>query len=131
MTDQTHGLNVGVVHAGLAEPAEGLGDHLEDGDEPAVEMAVEFGRQAARLVLVAYLLVRHIVLGGLAVIEIEPLDNPLVDLQGIDRVLAALAVATRYAVLLVAPARLSADYSFAAIDVSDLPAVDIAGGRRS
>ena len=67
-------------------------------------------------------------LGGLAMIEIEPLDNPLVDLQGIDRVLAALAVATRYAVLLVVPARLSADYSFAAIDVSALPIVEIAGG---
>ena len=80
------------------------------------------------LVLAAYLLLRHTVLGGLAMIEIEPLDNPLVDLQGIDRVLAALAVATRYAVLLVVPARLSADYSFAAIDVSALPIVEIGGG---
>ena len=81
------------------------------------------------LVLAAYLLLRYTVLGGLAMIEIEPLDNPLVDLQGIDRVLAALAVATRYAVLLVVPARLSADYSFAAIDVSALPIVEIAGLR--
>ena len=83
---------------------------------------------AAGLVLSTYLLVRYTVLGAFAVIEIEPLDNPLVDLQGIDRVLAALAVATRYAVLLVAPARLSADYSFAAIDVRDLPVVEIAAG---
>lgn len=80
------------------------------------------------VVLGLYLLVRQFVLGGVASPHIEPLDNPLVALDGSARVLAALAVATRYAVLLMAPMRLSADYSYAAIEVDNMPAVWMVGG---
>lgn len=80
------------------------------------------------LVLLVYLFVRHAVLGGVTGVVVEPLDNALIELHGMDRVLAALAVATRYAALLVMPQHLSADYSYAAIDVQHLPGIEIAGG---
>jgi tetratricopeptide (TPR) repeat protein len=83
---------------------------------------------AAALMAAGYLWLRHGVMGGLTTMEIEPLDNPLVDLPGAERVLAALAVATRYAILLVLPARLSADYSYAAIEVDALHILEITGG---
>jgi tetratricopeptide (TPR) repeat protein len=71
---------------------------------------------------------RYAVLGGVAGVDVEPLDNALIELQGMDRILAALAVATRYPALLVAPLHLSADYSYAAIDVQHLAGIEIAGG---
>lgn len=80
------------------------------------------------LVLGLYLLVRYAVLGGVASPDIEPLDNPLVELHGLPRVLAALAVATRYVGLLVAPMQLSADYSLAAIDVHSLSGLSVLSG---
>ena len=80
------------------------------------------------LVTLVYLLIRYSVLGGVAGLDVEPLDNPLVNLAGLERMVAALTVATRYAGLLIAPNQLSADYSFAAIDVSDLPLLDTVAG---
>lgn len=83
---------------------------------------------ASAAILAVYLGLRQVLLGGIAVTEIQALDNPLVELHGAERVLAALAVASRYALLLVAPARLSADYSFGAIDVRHMPTGEIADG---
>lgn len=79
-------------------------------------------------VLALYLGARWAVLGGLGPVPVEPLDNPLVLLQTPARIVAALAVLARYARLLVLPARLSADYSFAAIPVADLSAAQAAAG---
>ncbi|MDA0334704.1 MAG: tetratricopeptide repeat protein, partial [bacterium] len=70
----------------------------------------------------------QLVLGSLAGIAVEPLDNALIELHGSERVLAALAVATRYAGLLVAPMHLSADYSHAAIDVQHISSLEIFAG---
>lgn len=78
--------------------------------------------------LALYLAARWLVLGTLAGVDVEPLDNPLVELSTPQRMLAALAVGLRYAGLLVLPARLSADYSVAAIDVHHLPWFEQVGG---
>lgn len=76
-------------------------------------------------VAVAYLVVRHAVLGGVAIAEdiIAPLDNPLVPMTtlplgerlgatGSQAAMTAFAVILEYARLLVWPVRLSADYSY-------------------
>lgn len=71
----------------------------------------------AGLVLL-YLGWRHQVLGGLLIARIDPLDNPLVSLPAGLRLLNALLVGCRYLGLLVLPAPLCADYSFAALPLA-------------
>jgi tetratricopeptide (TPR) repeat protein len=72
-----------------------------------------YGGYAA--VLGGYLLVRGLVLGGLAPVPIPFIDNPLAHLDAGARVLGALKVAGKYLWLCVWPASLSADYSYNAI----------------
>jgi tetratricopeptide (TPR) repeat protein len=76
-------------------------------------------------VAIAYLVVRHAVLGGVAIAEdvIAPLDNPLVPATTLplgerlgatsgQAIMTAFAVILEYTRLLVWPARLSPDYSY-------------------
>ena len=64
------------------------------------------------LATLGYLAMRTAVLGRLLSTQDPRLsDNPLVALDGLERASTALAVAGRYAILLLWPARLSADYS--------------------
>jgi tetratricopeptide (TPR) repeat protein len=65
-----------------------------------------------------YLAWRWHVLGGLTVPQVDRLDNPLIDLGQPARLLNALLVLFRYLGLLLLPARLSADYSLAALPVA-------------
>ncbi len=71
----------------------------------------------AGLVLL-YLGWRRQVLGGLFIPEIDLLDNPLASLPLGMRLFNALLVLCRYLGLLILPAPLSADYSFAALPLA-------------
>jgi protein O-mannosyl-transferase len=99
---------------------------------PLARLVTDYVPLAA--VAVAYLLVRHAVLGGVAIAEniIAPLDNPLVAATTLplgerlgatsgQAVMTAFAVVVEYARLLVWPARLSADYSFNQIPLVSAP----------
>ena len=101
---------------------------------PARDEAGQPRGPGARLVLdylplvavaIAYLAVRHAVLGGVAIAEdvIAPLDNPLVPITTLplgerlgatsgQALMTPFAVILEYARLLVWPARLSPDYSY-------------------
>ena len=73
---------------------------------------------AAVLAAIVYFAARHAVLGAFLRPEdsrIIALDNPLIDLSGLPRLLTALAVVGRYGLLLVAPFYPSPDYSMRAI----------------
>ncbi|MBI2503253.1 MAG: tetratricopeptide repeat protein [Candidatus Latescibacteria bacterium] len=73
-----------------------------------------------------YLGVRHLVLGGIFIAQIDPFDNPLAGLEPPWRWVNALLVLGRYLELLVLPLRLCADYSFAALPLApqwSLPAL--------
>ncbi len=65
-----------------------------------------------------YLAWRYYVLGTLTLGEIDPFDNPLVGAEPAMRIYDAVAIAFRYLGLLVLPAHLSADYSYAALTPS-------------
>lgn len=65
-----------------------------------------------------YLGVRHLVLGGLLIAQIDPFDNPLANLAPSLRWANALLILGRYLELLVLPLRLCADYSFAALPLA-------------
>lgn len=65
-----------------------------------------------------YLAWRYDVLGTLTLGEIDPFDNPLVGAEPAIRIYDAAAIALRYLGLLVLPAHLSADYSYAALTPS-------------
>lgn len=65
-----------------------------------------------------YLGVRHLVLGGLLIAQIDPFDNPLANLDPPLRWANALLILGRYLELLVLPLRLCADYSFAALPLA-------------
>ena len=65
-----------------------------------------------------YLGVRHLVLGGLLIAQIDPFDNPLASLDAPLRWLNALLVLGRYLKLLILPLHLCADYSFAALPLA-------------
>jgi tetratricopeptide (TPR) repeat protein len=86
-------------------------------------------------VAIAYLLVRHAVLGSITISEgtIAPLDNPLVPISTmplgerlgatkIEALLTPFAVVLEYARLLVWPVRLSPDYSYNQIPLVVSPA---------
>ncbi len=107
---------------------------LMDALVPARDEAGQPKGPGARLVLdylplaavaIAYLVVRHAVLGGVAIAEdvIAPLDNPLVPVTTLplgerlgatsgQGIMTAFAVILEYTRLLVWPARLSPDYSY-------------------
>ncbi len=69
--------------------------------------------------LVVYIIVRRAVLGGLSgppnERQIFEFDNPLAGLSGVPRLLSALKMLTRYALMLVWPFHPSPDYSYGAI----------------
>ena len=71
------------------------------------------------LVIGLWLAVRWQILGGLTIPDISRLDNPLAELAAPLRMVNAGEIALRYLWLLVLPYRLSADYSHAALPVSD------------
>lgn len=74
---------------------------------------------AAALGFAAYLLARRLVLGSLMGLgEVSAIDNPLFAAPWTTRVLSALVIAARGLGLLLWPARLSADYSFDAIPLT-------------
>ena len=66
----------------------------------------------------AYLTWRYSVLGTLGPGAIDRLDNPLIELAPGLRLLNALVLVGRYTGLLVLPAQLSADYSYAALPLA-------------
>ncbi|MBN8548786.1 MAG: tetratricopeptide repeat protein [Deltaproteobacteria bacterium] len=68
-----------------------------------------------------FLLWRYLALGSIAAAtgETELLDNPLLGIGAFQRILVALALLGKYAVLCVLPVPLSADYSFAVIDTQN------------
>ncbi len=70
------------------------------------------------LVTGLYLLWRYRILGTLTLSFIDPLDNPLITAPTHLRLLDATAIVFRYLGLLVVPAHLSADYSYAALPIS-------------
>jgi tetratricopeptide (TPR) repeat protein len=70
------------------------------------------------LVLFAYLIVRGIALGGLALAPAAFLDNPLAYVDTWERVLTAFKVAGYYLWLSLWPASLSADYSYNAVPIA-------------
>jgi tetratricopeptide (TPR) repeat protein len=74
----------------------------------------------AAAALAGLLALRAAVLGGLVPAgAVHDVDNPIVGAPFFQGRLTALAVLARYAVLLVAPLRLSIDYSFRAIPLAD------------
>lgn len=79
------------------------------------------------LVAAAALAARFAALGGGRVLPAVPFDdNPLAELAFPWRAINALQVALRYAALLVAPRRLSYDYSYDQIPLLDSPAEPLA-----
>ena len=66
----------------------------------------------------AYLVWRHQVLGEIGPSQIDPLDNPLIELDPDLRLLNAAALLCRYFGLLALPGELSADYSYAALPLA-------------
>lgn len=80
-------------------------------------------------VVLFYLGLRQLVLGGLFIGQIDPFDNPLVGLEVPWRWVNALLILGRYLGLLVLPRSLCADYSFAALPLApawSLPALLLA-----
>ncbi len=71
------------------------------------------------LAILLYLTWRYHVLGGLGTGEIDPLDNALATAPAHLRILNAVLLLFRYLGLLVLPAHLSADYSSAALPISN------------
>ena len=66
-------------------------------------------------VLLSYMALRAAVLGGLVLPPTAPMENPLISLDGITRLMTAVKVAGMYVALFVWPASLVADYSSSAI----------------
>ncbi|OLC55039.1 MAG: hypothetical protein AUH92_02955 [Acidobacteria bacterium 13_1_40CM_4_69_4] len=88
-----------------------LADLLLSGRRPAYAFHV-----AAVAALGAVLWLRHAVLGGVgAAARVPFVDNPIVQWPFLQGRLTALKVLVKYALLMVWPARMSIDYSFAAI----------------
>ena len=109
-----------------------------DGEPAGPGVGVLAGYVPLAVVALAYLAVRHAVLGGIVISEgvIAPLDNPLVPVMTTplgDRMgatagqalMTAVAVVAEYARLIVWPVRLSPDYSY-----NQIPLVTNAGDVR-
>ena len=75
------------------------------------------------LPLAAYLVLRFRVIGGIFGSEETPvLDNVLVSVNGLDRIVSAISIAFLYVVKLIYPATLSHDYSISQIEIVGLGA---------
>jgi len=74
-----------------------------------------YGAVAVLVPIAAYLVIRHAVLGAMLVpaSSITRIENPAIGLGLAGRLATAVAFAGKYAVLLVAPVRLSPDWGFA------------------
>jgi tetratricopeptide (TPR) repeat protein len=75
------------------------------------------------LPLAAYLVLRFRAIGGIFGSEETPvLDNVLVSVNGLDRIVSAISIAFLYVVKLIYPATLSHDYSISQIEIVGLGA---------
>ncbi len=72
------------------------------------------------IAILLYLALRYGVLGGWQIGYIDPLDNPLASLPLLQRLANAGLIAWRYLGLLILPYKLSADYSYNAVPITDL-----------
>jgi len=61
---------------------------------------------------VIYMVIRMSVLSGSSGIQIDFVDNPIADSPALERIATSLSVFLRYVLLLIAPVRLSSDYSY-------------------
>ena len=70
------------------------------------------------LVVIAYLAARAAVLGGFPLPPVAAVENPLITLERVPRLLTAIEVAGNYLALFIWPASLTADYSSNTIPVA-------------
>ena len=61
---------------------------------------------------VIYMVIRMSVLSGSSGIQIDFVDNPIADSPALERIATSFSVFLRYVLLLIAPVRLSSDYSY-------------------
>tara|TARA_Y100001960_G_C14739503_1_gene862171 strand:+ start:424 stop:2169 length:1746 start_codon:yes stop_codon:yes gene_type:complete len=71
-------------------------------------------------VLLVYIAIRVSVVDGLAIRSIDPLDNPLVELESAARIFNAVLITSKYIGLIILPYKLSADYSYNSIPLVDI-----------